>query len=332
MKDQVFDGATVEEAAAGAARALGIPAERLRYVVLDTGTVAARGLTARPARIAVLLGASPGPGTGRPAAPGPAGPVPAARPTVTPPAAQGVTEVSAAIRELIRELARAADTDLAGEVTATEEAVVVRLEGKGKDLLLEDEGDVLQALEYLLQLMYRRAIEPRRLVVDCEGYRSDRDRALHEEALALAAVVAVDGAPRQMRALNSYERRVVHAAQHRVRLLHHARQRLKHLLAGQAAAPGELGGPVAQDGRSAQTADDPLADISGEVEQEVGDAVAVFVGPEPDLLGGEQGAAAANLREMVGELVACAAAKDRGNVRRTAHAPILPHAGYHARS
>ena len=71
---------------------------------------------------------------------------------------------------------------------------------------------MLEALEYLLQLMYRRAIEPRRLVVDCEGYRSDRDRALHDEALALAAAVAGDGVPRKMRALNSYERRVVHAA------------------------------------------------------------------------------------------------------------------------
>ena len=123
-----------------------------------------------------------------------------------------MTAVAAEIRELIRDLARAADADLAGEVTTTDEAVVVRLEGKGKDLLLEDEGDVLEALEYLLQLMYRRAIEPRRLVVDCEGYRSDRDRALQDEALALAAAVAGDGVPRKMRALNSYERRVVHAA------------------------------------------------------------------------------------------------------------------------
>ncbi len=198
MKDQVFDGATVEDAVAAAARALAIPAERLRYVVLDEGTVAARGLTARLARIAVLLGAPSGPAES-PAAP-------------ASPAVQGVTAVAAEIRELIRDLARAADADLAAEVTTTDEAVVVRLEGQGKDLLLEDEGDVLQALEYLLQLMYRRAIEPRRLVVDCEGYRSDRDKALHDEALALAAAVAGDGVPRKMRALNSYERRLVHAA------------------------------------------------------------------------------------------------------------------------
>jgi len=205
MKDQVFDGATVEDAVAAAARALAIPADALRYVVLDAGTVAARGLTARPARIAVLLSAPVGAPVAAPRAP-------ASAPAAATPAVQGVTEVAAEIRALVRELARAADTDIAGEVTTTDEAVVVRLEGQGKDLLLEDEGDVLEALEYLLQLMYRRAIEPRRLVVDCEGYRSDRDRALHDEALALASEVAGDGVPRKMRALNSYERRVVHAA------------------------------------------------------------------------------------------------------------------------
>ena len=203
MKDQVFEGATVEDAVAAAARALAVPADRLRHVVLDAGTAAARGLTARPARIAVLLSAPLGPGS-----------APVAAPSAAPPPArpQDVTAVAAEIRELIRELARAADTDLAGEVTTTEEAVVVRFEGQGKALLLEDEGDVLEALEYLIQLTYRRAIEPRRLVVDCEGYRSDRDRALQEEALALAAAVAGDGVPRKMRSLNSYERRIVHAA------------------------------------------------------------------------------------------------------------------------
>jgi len=206
MKDQVFEGATVEEAVSAASRALGIPVEGLRHVVLDAGTVAARGLTARPARIAVLLSAnSPSP---RPAASA----MPPTQPaTAVGAAPMGLAEVAAEIRELVRELARAADTDLSGEVTTTDDAVVVRLEGKGKDLLLADDGDVLESLEYLIQLMYRRAVEPRRLIVDCEGYRADRDRGLREEALALAATVAKDGVPRKMRSLNSYERRVVHA-------------------------------------------------------------------------------------------------------------------------
>jgi len=205
MKDQMFEGPTVESALLSASSALGVSADRLRYVVLDAGQGAVRGLEARPARIAVLFDrAAPG------AAPAPA---PAASPTpAAPSAVPSVSGVAAQIRELVRELARAAETDLSADVTVSDESVHVRLGGPGKDLLLEDDADVLESLEYLLQLMHRRAIEPRKLIVDCEGYRADRDRSLKEEALALAAAVAEDGRPRRTRALNSYERRVVHTA------------------------------------------------------------------------------------------------------------------------
>ena len=208
MKDQVFEGATVEDAVAVGARAMGTTPVALRYVVLDPGQASVRGLEARKARIAVLMDAG---GAGRPPVPASAAPVSAPTPPSGSAGAPGtVAEVAADIRELVRELARAADADITAEVEATDDAVLVRLGGPGKDLLLDDEADVLESLEYLLQLMYRRAIGPRRLVVDCEGYRADRDRDLREEALALAAAVAKDGVARKTRALNSYERRVVH--------------------------------------------------------------------------------------------------------------------------
>lgn len=204
MKDQVFEGGTVEQALQAASRGLGTPADRLRYVVLDAGQPAVRGLEARPARIAVLFDkAPPAPAAAREAAPAAAPAPPAAGPG-------GVSAAASEIRELVRELARAAEVDLSADVTVSDEALVVKIAGSGRDLLLADDADALESLEYLLQLSYRRAIEPRRLVVDCEGFRADRDRALKEEALALAAQVAGDGVARRTRALNSYERRVVH--------------------------------------------------------------------------------------------------------------------------
>ena len=218
MKDQVFEAATVEQALAAAEAALATPAGSLRYVVLDAGQAAARGLEARPARIAVLFDKAPPPAArpAAPPAPSPGGGPRASGPPSPPPApagaAPGTSAVAAEILELVRELARAAEVDLSADVTVSDEAVVVRVEGPGRDLLLEDDADALESLEYLLQLSYRRAIEPRRLVVDCEGYRADRDRALRDEALALAAQVAADGVARRTRALNSYERRVVHTA------------------------------------------------------------------------------------------------------------------------
>ncbi|HET7746830.1 MAG TPA: R3H domain-containing nucleic acid-binding protein, partial [Vicinamibacteria bacterium] len=106
----------------------------------------------------------------------------------------------------------ASGADLSAEVEDTPDALVVRIVGPGHDLLLEEEGDVLRALEYLLQLTYRRAIEPRRLVVECEGFRAQRDESLKAEALRIAALVAADGKPRTTGVLNSYERRIVHMA------------------------------------------------------------------------------------------------------------------------
>ena len=208
MKDQVFEGATVENAISSASSALGVATDRLRYVVLDAGQPAVRGLEARPARIAVLFDRA---AAGAPAAAPSPDPRPAASPDATA-APASVSEVAAEIRALVRELARSAESDLSADVTVSDQSVHVRLGGPGKDLLLADDADVLESLEYLLQLMHRRAIEPRRLIVDCEGYRADRDRSLKEEALALAAAVAEDGRPRRTRALNSYERRVVHTA------------------------------------------------------------------------------------------------------------------------
>ena len=52
--------------------------------------------------------------------------------------------------------------------------------------------------------------EPRRLIVECEGYRTRRDDALRRRALLLAEQVLADGRPRRTEPLNSYERRIVH--------------------------------------------------------------------------------------------------------------------------
>jgi spoIIIJ-associated protein len=88
----------------------------------------------------------------------------------------------------------------------------VRIEGQDVAFFLDDDDDVLEALDHLLQRMYQRALEPRRLVVTCQGHRVERDEGLRQTARELAAEVRRDGVARTTRALNSYERRVVHVA------------------------------------------------------------------------------------------------------------------------
>ena len=84
------------------------------------------------------------------------------------------------------------------------------LAGPACELLLGDEAAGLRALEHLLQRIWGRGDEPRRLRVDCAGYRERRDEALRVQAHALAVAVRQDGVARTTDPLNAYERRVIH--------------------------------------------------------------------------------------------------------------------------
>jgi len=193
VKDQVFSGRDVEEALAAASQALGVPREGLHYVVLDAGATSGRGLTAQPARVAVLMDRTAPP----PPAPPAAGP-------------RAEKDPRAGVRAVVRAIAEAAGVEVAAEIEEAPDTLTVRIEGKDVAFFLDDDADVLEGLDHLLQRMYQRALDPRRLVVTCEGYRVERDEGLRRTAQELAEAVRRDGVPRTTRALNSYERRVVH--------------------------------------------------------------------------------------------------------------------------
>jgi len=194
VSDRAFTGRDVPEALAAASRALGVPVETLRYVVLEAGSPGVRGLDGTPARIAVLVDAGGAGGA-------------ATRASAAPPPPPGPL-----LRGLVRALAEAAAVDLAAEVEEAEGVLTVQLEGPGCSLLLEEDGEVLRALEHLLQRAASRPGARQRVVVSCPGYREKRDDDLRAEAKALAQAVRHDGQPRETRPLNAYERRIVHIA------------------------------------------------------------------------------------------------------------------------
>jgi spoIIIJ-associated protein len=195
VKDRVFSGRDVADALATAGQALGLPAEALRYVVLETGLPGGLGVNPTPARIAVLLDGSPVPP--RPAAEKP-------RPTGGDP--------RAGMRGVVRALGEAAGIDLSAEIEEGEEALRVHLGGSDRGFFLEEGGEVLRATEHLLMRMFARDVAQRGILVDCEGYREQRDEALRVKARELAAAVTADGKARTSPALNAYERRIVHLA------------------------------------------------------------------------------------------------------------------------
>jgi spoIIIJ-associated protein len=195
VSDRAFTGRDVAEAVAAAARALGVPAERLRYVVLEAGSPGGHGIGGTPARIAVLVESGRGRAEGGAEAVLPAGPAP---------------ELPAVLRGLVRSLAEAAGVELSAELEEVAGTLTVRLEGPGCALLLEEEGEVLRSLEHLLQRVAARPGARPRVVLDCPGYRDTRDESLRAEARALVQAVRRDGRPRESRPLNAYERRIIH--------------------------------------------------------------------------------------------------------------------------
>ncbi len=206
MKDRVFSGSDVSEAVATAAANLGLPLKELRYVVLEAGSPGERGLQPTPARIAVLIGDARAGDTQPEARPRPA------REAGPRPGGPGEADPIAGIRDTIRAIAEAGGLELSASVSDGPEAVVVELEGKDRGFLLEPEGraEVLRALEHLLLRLYGAALMPRALRLTGEGFRERRDEALAAKARLVAEAVRADGQPREMKALNSYERRIVH--------------------------------------------------------------------------------------------------------------------------
>ncbi len=200
MKDQVFSGKDVADAVALAARTLGVPTVKLHYVVLEAGGLGTLGRGDNPARIAVLLDAM---AAAAAPAPAPIRPAPSSRPA---------GDYRATVREVVRALAKSAEVDLAVELEEKEGVLIVSLQGEGRQMLLEDEGEPLRSFEQVIARALVRDGGPRRLIVRCEGYQDVRGEALQAEAQRLAAAVLADGRPRTTEPLNSYERRLIHVA------------------------------------------------------------------------------------------------------------------------
>jgi spoIIIJ-associated protein len=102
---------------------------------------------------------------------------------------------------------------LEAKVEETPEACRINLEGEDGGVLIREGGEGLQALQHVVATAFRRQLgEDGRIVVDCMGYRREKDVKLGESARLAAEKARTTGAPQEMGPLNSYERRIVHLA------------------------------------------------------------------------------------------------------------------------
>ena len=99
--------------------------------------------------------------------------------------------------------------------TAEEEADGIRVNLSGDDgtVLTRRQGEALQALQQIVGSAFRPdRNDEKRLVVDCNGYRRDKDTELLQMAVFLAGKAKDTGLAQEMGPLNPYERRIVHMA------------------------------------------------------------------------------------------------------------------------
>ena len=117
------------------------------------------------------------------------------------------------IAAFVQNVAAAMGTTLTTTVEETPEGARINLEGEDGGVLIRRGGEGLQALQHLVATAFRRQLgEDNRIVIDCNGFRKEKDAELKQMAHFIAGKAKNSGVPQEMGPLNPYERRIVHLA------------------------------------------------------------------------------------------------------------------------
>lgn len=117
------------------------------------------------------------------------------------------------ITDFVQRVATAMGLSLTTRVEETPEATRINLEGDDGGVLIRRGGEGLQALQHIVATAFRRQLgDDNRIVIDCNGFRKDKDAELRQMARYNAERARNMGTPQEMGPLNPYERRIVHLA------------------------------------------------------------------------------------------------------------------------
>jgi spoIIIJ-associated protein len=120
-------------------------------------------------------------------------------------------DVKQSIAAFLREITTAMGTPLEAEITEGPEGYRANLNGEGADILLWQRGEALRALQHIVSTAFREQLgDERRIVVDCQDFRRDKDLELKQMAKFLVDKARRTGTPQEIGPLNAYDRRIVH--------------------------------------------------------------------------------------------------------------------------
>jgi spoIIIJ-associated protein len=117
------------------------------------------------------------------------------------------------ITEFVQNVVNAMGMTLTPRVEEAPEGTRINLEGEDGGVLVRRGGEGLQALQHVVATAFRKQLgDDNRILIDCNGFRKDKDAELKQMARFMADKARASGAPQEMGPLNPYERRIVHMA------------------------------------------------------------------------------------------------------------------------
>jgi spoIIIJ-associated protein len=246
--NRIFEGKDLAEALAEASTRLGIAEPDLDYEIVEQGRRGLFGLGAKSVQIRVMppidaetraaghgeLAGQLSRGKGRrrsgsggdqtarkpvrearraPSDTPVTAPKPEREPSPPPPQ-ESVDQVRASVEKMIGLLGLELDVSAKG----VEGGTAVEIDGPDQGLLTDGDAEAIGAWQFLLNRMSRRAWpEAGRIHVYCDGHEQTRDEDLLALARETAEMVLQNGRAKQLRPMNSYERRLVHLTVRKMR-------------------------------------------------------------------------------------------------------------------
>jgi spoIIIJ-associated protein len=243
MADKEFEGKDLKQVLENASAKLGIAEPDLDYEIIEPGRRGLFGVGAKSIRIRVmppidadqLLGVPqpkrqappqqarqarqetkerprrsrrPKRGGGAKSAGGPREPRKERK--AGPPTPSPDAEVTS-IGETVSKMLELTELELTATSVVSDSGTMVELSGPDTKLLVERDGALMSAIQFLLNRMARRTWPgTNRIQVSCEGHKKERDDDLVERTRAAAEQVLESGEPRRLPEMNAYERRLVH--------------------------------------------------------------------------------------------------------------------------
>ncbi len=178
-KEQIFTGKTVDDAVKAGLSALGLTADDVTIEVVDEGK--RRLIGSKPAQVKLTV-------------------------------KEKLTDGERAVRfleGLLPILSVEADVVLAEE----DEKIVIELNADNARTVIGRRGEIIDAVQTLAGAVANTGRkEYKRVVVDCEHYREDREETLKRVANKLAAKAVRLGKRVRLEPMNPYERRIIHSA------------------------------------------------------------------------------------------------------------------------